>query len=109
MIDKLLLQLLINGLIVGALYGVVAMSFVLIYKASQVVNFAQGEFLLIGAWELSRRVEIPYRVVINESVELAKSFGGTDGHRYVNGVLDRFAADVRAVEIAAGKRDAAPG
>jgi branched-chain amino acid transport system permease protein len=46
----LLLQLLLNGLIVGALYGVVAMCFVLIYKASQVVNFAQGEFLLIGAW-----------------------------------------------------------
>jgi branched-chain amino acid transport system permease protein len=46
----LLLQLLVNGLIVGALYGVVAMSFVLIYKASRVVNFAQGEFLLIGAW-----------------------------------------------------------
>lgn len=44
------LQLLLNGLIVGALYGVVAMSFVLIYKASQVVNFAQGEFLLVGAW-----------------------------------------------------------
>jgi len=43
-------QLMINGLIVGALYGVVAMCFVLIYKASQVVNFAQGEFLLIGAW-----------------------------------------------------------
>jgi branched-chain amino acid transport system permease protein len=48
--DPLLIQLIINGLIVGALYGVVAMSFVLIYKASQVVNFAQGEFLLIGAW-----------------------------------------------------------
>ncbi len=48
--NTLLVQLLINGLIVGALYGVVAMSFVLIYKASQVVNFAQGEFLLIGAW-----------------------------------------------------------
>lgn len=46
----LLLHLLLNGLIVGALYGVVAMSFVLIYKASQVVNFAQGEFLLVGAW-----------------------------------------------------------
>lgn len=46
----LLLQLLVNGLIVGALYGVVAMCFVLIYKASQVVNFAQGEFMLIGAW-----------------------------------------------------------
>lgn len=46
----LLFQLLLNGVIVGALYGVVAMCFVLIYKASQVVNFAQGEFLLIGAW-----------------------------------------------------------
>jgi branched-chain amino acid transport system permease protein len=50
MVDKLLIQLIVNGLIVGALYGVVAMSFVLIYKASQVVNFAQGEFLLVGAW-----------------------------------------------------------
>ncbi len=50
MVDTLLLQLIVNGLIVGTLYGVVAMSFVLIYKASQVVNFAQGEFLLVGAW-----------------------------------------------------------
>ena len=47
---SLLVQLLLNGLIVGTLYGVVGMCFVLIYKASQVVNFAQGEFLLIGAW-----------------------------------------------------------
>ena len=45
-----LIQLLVNGLIIGLLYGVVAMSFVLIYKSSQVVNFAQGEFLLVGAW-----------------------------------------------------------
>lgn len=50
MISSLLLQLILNGLIVGALYGVVAMCFVLIYKSTQVVNFAQGEFLLIGAW-----------------------------------------------------------
>jgi branched-chain amino acid transport system permease protein len=47
---SLLVQLLINGLIVGALYGVVAMCFTLIYKATQVVNFAQGEFVLVGAW-----------------------------------------------------------
>lgn len=46
----LLLQLVINGLIIGTLYGVVAMCFVLIYKSTQIVNFAQGEFLLIGAW-----------------------------------------------------------
>ncbi|TDT91296.1 MULTISPECIES: branched-chain amino acid ABC transporter permease [Azorhizobium] len=50
MTSPLLLQLIINGLIIGTLYGVVGMCFVLIYKASQVVNFAQGEFLLIGAW-----------------------------------------------------------
>ncbi|HCK18045.1 MAG TPA: branched-chain amino acid ABC transporter permease, partial [Thalassospira sp.] len=47
---ELLFQLLLNGLIVGTLYGVVAMCFVLIYKSTQIVNFAQGEFLLIGAW-----------------------------------------------------------
>lgn len=46
----LLIQLLVNGLIIGTLYGVVAMCFVLIYKSTQIVNFAQGEFLLIGAW-----------------------------------------------------------
>ncbi len=57
--------------------------------------------IVIGAWELVRRTEIPYKVVINEAVELAKSYGGTDGHRFVNGVLDRLATDVRAAEIAA--------
>ncbi len=60
--------------------------------------------LIIGAWELVRRTEIPYKVVINEAVDLAKSYGGTDGHRFVNGVLDHLAADVRADEIAALRR-----
>ncbi len=54
--------------------------------------------LLIATYELQYRVEIPYRVVINEAVELAKSFGGTDGFRYVNGVLDKVAAGLRATE-----------
>jgi N utilization substance protein B len=57
--------------------------------------------LVIGAWELKHRPEIPYRVVINEAVELAKSYGGTDGHKFVNGVLDKLAADLRAPEIRA--------
>ncbi len=57
--------------------------------------------LLIGAFELKHHLEIPYRVVINEAVELAKSFGGTDGHKYVNGVLDKYAALARPAEIAA--------
>ena len=57
--------------------------------------------LVIGTWELKHRLEIPYRVVINEAVELAKSYGGTDGHKFVNGVLDKVAAEVRADEIRA--------
>jgi N utilization substance protein B len=59
---------------------------------------------VIAAWELLHRVDIPYRVVINEAVELAKRYGGTDGHRFVNGVLDRVAARVRADEIRAQRR-----
>ena len=55
--------------------------------------------LLIGAYELIHHPEIPYRVVINEAVELAKTFGGTDGHKFVNGVLDKVTAQVRAVEV----------
>jgi N utilization substance protein B len=55
--------------------------------------------LLIGAYELSNHIEIPYKVVINEAVELTKSFGGIDGHKYVNGVLDKFAAKARSVEV----------
>ncbi|MFZ6672607.1 transcription antitermination factor NusB [Undibacterium sp. Xuan67W] len=59
--------------------------------------------LLIGAYELKHHIEIPYRVVINEAVELTKSFGGLDGHKYVNGVLDKLAAKLRTTEISAGK------
>lgn len=59
--------------------------------------------LLIGAFELKHHIEIPYRVVINEAVELTKSFGGIDGHKYVNGVLDKLASQLRATEVAAGR------
>ena len=58
--------------------------------------------LLLGAWELKNAPDVPYRVVINEAVELAKSFGGTDGHKYVNGVLDKLAKSLRAQEAGAG-------
>ena len=55
--------------------------------------------LLIATYELENQIDIPYRVVINEAVELAKSYGGTDGFKYVNGVLDKLAADKRPLEI----------
>lgn len=54
--------------------------------------------LMLGTYELMHCVDIPYRVAINEAVELAKSFGGTDGHKYVNGVLDKAAAELRPLE-----------
>lgn len=57
--------------------------------------------LLIGCFELRECLDVPYRVVINEAVELTKGFGGTDGHKYVNGVLDRLAAELRRTELGA--------
>ena len=56
--------------------------------------------LLLGAWELMYQMEIPYRVTINEAIELGKKFGATDGHKYVNGVLDKLAGVVRPEEVA---------
>lgn len=58
--------------------------------------------LLIGAYELAADLSVPYKVAINEAVELAKTFGGTDGHKYVNGVLDLLAQKLRAAETQAG-------
>lgn len=55
--------------------------------------------LQLAAYELVNHLEIPYRVVINEAVELAKSYGGTDGYKYINGVMDKLAGTVRAVEV----------
>ena len=59
--------------------------------------------LLIGAYELARCADVPYKVAINEAVELAKTFGGTDGHKYVNGVLDNAALELRPAEVAAAR------
>ena len=55
--------------------------------------------LLLGGFELAHHMEVPYKVVINESVELAKTFGGTDGHKFVNGVLDKLAPQLRTLEF----------
>ena len=57
--------------------------------------------LLLAGFEFRACPEVPYRVVINEAIELAKSFGGTDGHKYVNGVLDKMAMQLRAPEVQA--------
>jgi N utilization substance protein B len=55
--------------------------------------------LLLATFELRHSPQVPYRVVINEAIELTKSFGGTEGHRFVNGVLDKLAPQLRPVEV----------
>jgi N utilization substance protein B len=75
----------------------------LIDRSVEQLSPIEHAVLLIGAFELKNHIEIPYKVVINEAVELTKSFGGIDGHKYVNGVLDKLAAALRATEIAAGR------
>jgi N utilization substance protein B len=70
-------------------------------RAVEALSPIEHGILLIGTYEMKQRLEIPYRVVINEAVELAKSFGGTDGFKYVNGVLDKVAAQLRPAEVAA--------
>lgn len=60
--------------------------------------------LRLAAWEFSQRIDVPYRVVLNEGIELAKAFGATDGHKYVNGVLDKLANRLRSAEINAFKK-----
>ena len=75
-------------------------------RAVDEVSPIERSILLIGAWELLHQPHTPYRVAINEAIELAKTYGGIDGHRFVNGVLDKLAARVRAPEIAAAPRRA---
>ena len=64
------------------------------------VSPVERAILLIATWEIVHNPEIPYKVTINEAIELGKRFGGTDGHKYVNGVLDRLATAVRPDEVA---------
>ena len=68
------------------------------------VDLVERALLRLGAYELLAHPEIPYRVIINEAVELAKTFGADQGHRYINGVLDKVARELRPVEVAARKR-----
>ena len=57
--------------------------------------------LYLGTFELAHRIDVPYKVVINECIELAKVFGATDSHKYINGVLDKIVAELRPIELSA--------
>jgi transcription antitermination protein NusB len=71
----------------------------LIDRPLQQLDPVEFGILLIGVFELRNRIDIPYRVVINEGVNLAKRFGATDGHKYINACLDNAAQSLREVEI----------
>jgi len=72
-------------------------------RKAELLSPVEHAALMIGTFELMRSIEVPYKVAINEAVELAKSFGGTDGHKYVNGVLDKAAAELRRIEVDAAR------
>ena len=73
----------------------------LLDRTMKEVDPVERAILRLGTYELVHRLDVPYRVVINEGVELAKTFGAEDGHKYVNSILDGVARKVRAIEIKA--------
>jgi len=91
---------LLNGITEGAA-GLDATLAGLIDRPVGQLDPVERAVLLIGLYELGHRPDVPWRVVINEGVELAKRFGATDGHKFVNAVLDRAARSLRAAEQAA--------
>lgn len=76
-----------------------------IHRAVKELSPVERAILLLATHELRHNIETPYRVIINEAIELAKGYGGTEGHRFVNGVLDKLAAKLRAVEVSAAREN----
>ncbi len=73
----------------------------LLDRSGEQLDVVERGILRLAATELNHRIDVPYSVVINEYVELTKTFGALDAYKYVNGVLDRLAQDVRSIEVAA--------
>jgi N utilization substance protein B len=91
-------------LLVGAVreaHGARAIIEPLLTRTIAELSPVEHAILLLSAFELRHDIETPYRVIINEAIELAKRYGGADGHKFINGVLDRLAAKLRHEEVAA--------
>lgn len=97
-IDAEYFQLLLTGAVAGALEMEQRIA-PLLDRAYKSLSPVERGILLLAGFEFEKCPEVPYRVIINEAIELAKSFGGTDGHKYVNGVLDKMAMQLRAAEV----------
>ena len=72
----------------------------LLDRALDDLDTIERNLLRMGTFELKERIDVPYKVVINEAVSLAKKFGATESHRYINGILDKVASELRTVERA---------
>ncbi|HQT81263.1 MAG: N utilization substance protein B [Ferrovum sp. 37-45-19] len=81
-------------------------TFIAPYLDRDLMNVSPVEkaILWLAAYELRYALDTPFRVIINEAVEIAKSFGATDGHKYINGVVDKMALDVRSKEVKLAQR-----
>lgn len=101
--DAAYFQLLLQGAVAGAVEMEQRIA-PLLDRAYKSLSPVERGILLLAGFEFEKCPEVPYRVVINEAIELAKSFGGTDGHKYVNGVLDKMAAQLRAPEVKDGRK-----
>jgi transcription antitermination protein NusB len=102
-IDAEYFSVLLNGAVAGAV-EMEQLIAPLLDRAYKSLSPVERGILLLAGFEFRQCPEVPYRVIINEAIELAKSFGGTDGHKYVNGVLDKMAAQLRAPEVQAARR-----
>ena len=86
--------------VVGDVDGLEALFSPALDRKLEELDPIERNLLRMGTFELRDRIDVPYKVVINEAVALAKKFGATDSHRYINGVLDKVARDLRTVEHA---------
>lgn len=95
-----------NGLVAGVSKELAALDAELAYAIDRdltEIDPVESSVLRLAVFEFIHRPEVPYRVVLNEAVELAKSFGGEKGHKYVNGVLDKIGSKLRATEYKLSK------
>jgi len=96
--DQALAEALLRG-VVGNAEALRQLLMPYLDREMKALSPVEHALLLLSAFELRDHEQTPYRVIINEAIELAKSFGGTDGHKYVNGVLDKLAAELRPAEV----------
>ena len=97
-VDQEYLTSLVNGIASHQIAITSAIEDALVERAYSELDLVEQAILQMSVYELMHRYDVPYRVVINESVNLAKTFGGQDAHKLVNSVLDRVAKDVRRLE-----------